>query len=170
MRLKRLISGNLLEINKNKDKEKESLEKSQEIEKHHKIQENLKSLNAYIKKLRYNPQDEQSEPGQNDKDSSINYGDVSKSGRQYSKRSDQSKRHNRANNRSRLYEDEQKLFDNIVKTKNNQSLDMKIDQKLPKHIKYTTLLSKDKKLKLAEQNNANQNVNGFILIKIVSRY
>lgn len=95
---------------------------------------------------------------QKGRDSSITRGEVSKSDLQNTKRSDQSKRHRRANNRSRLYEDEQKLFENIVKTKNNQSLDMKLDQNMPKHIKYTTLLSKDKKLKIADKHEAPKDV------------
>lgn len=69
---------------------------------------------------------------------------MSKSDRGTTKRSETSKRSRRANNRSRLYENEHKLFEHILKGKNNQSLDTNASKKQAKHIKYTTLLSKDK--------------------------
>lgn len=127
-----------------KTKEKESLEKSQEIEKHYKVQENLKILYAYIKKIRNQPFDDYTDLAKNQKDLFFRPGDVSKSDRGTTKRSETSKRSRRANNRSRLYENEHKLFEQMLKGKNNQSLDTTANKKQSKHIKYTTLLSKDK--------------------------
>ena len=62
----------------------------------------------------------------------------------------------RANNRSRLYENEQKLFEQILKGKNNQSLDTNGNKKQTKHIKYTTLLSKDKNGGIKSSSNTAQ--------------
>ena len=120
------------------------MEKSQEIEKHYKVQENLKILYAYIKKIRNQPLDDYTEVVNNHKDLSIKQGDLSKSDRGTTKRSETSKRSRRTNNRSRLYENEHKLFEQMLKGKNNQSLDTTANKKQTKHIKYTTLLSKDK--------------------------
>lgn len=147
-------SASLLRRNRNKEKEKETLEKSQEFQKHSKIQQNLKVLNAYIKKIRKQPNEELAEIPN---DELIKQEELNKTERMPSKRSDLTKRNRRANNRSRLYEDEQKLFDDIMKHKNNQSLDTKIDQKPHGHLKYTTLLSKDKKLSLEKNNKTAQN-------------
>lgn len=126
-----------------KNKVKETLEKSQEIEKHQKIHDNLKVLNAYIKKIRKHPVEPGIEIVNQAHDCSIKYDDLNRSDRQSTKRTN-SKKSRRANNRSRLYEDEQKIFEDIMKHKNNQSLDTKIDKHIPGHLKYTTLL-KDKK-------------------------
>lgn len=137
-----------------KNKDRETLEKSQEIKKHTKVHENLKVLNAYIKKIRVKPE----EPIANkNHDSSILNNDSNKSDRQVTKRSEASNRSKRANNKSRLYEDEQKIFEDIMKHKNNQSLDVKIEQQLPGHLKYSTLLSKDNKLKLDGNHKTSQN-------------
>jgi hypothetical protein len=150
----KLILGNLLRINRNKNKDRETLEKSQEIKKHTKVHENLKVLNAYIKKIRVKPD----EPIVNkNHDSSILNNDSNKSDRQITKRSEVSNRSKRANNKSRLYEDEQKIFEDIMKHKNNQSLDAKIEQQLPGHLKYSTLLSKDNKFKSDGNHKTSQN-------------
>lgn len=86
---------------RNKLKEKETLEKSLEIEKHFKVQENLKALHEYIKRLRVT---------QNE-DMSITRRKSSKSERQTHRKSTSSKRNRREHNRSRLYENAQKLFE-----------------------------------------------------------
>ena len=67
----------------------------------------------------------------------------SKSDKHSSRRTDSSKRHRRSYNKSRLYQDEKKLFEDIFKHKNNQSLDTKIDNKFRGHLKYNPL-SEDK--------------------------
>jgi hypothetical protein len=117
----------------------------------------LKVLNAYIKKIRKQPNDEQIEILANVHDTSLNHEDLNKSERMHTKHSDLTKRSKRTNNRSRLYEDEQKIFEDIIKHKNNQSLDTKIDQKPQGHLKYNTLLSKEKKLSLEKNNKTAQN-------------
>ena len=105
--------------------------------KHTKIYENLKVLNAYIKKIRKNPEEEMKFEVVKHHDSSITHNE--------SRVSERSKRHRRAYNKSRLYEDEQKIFDDILKHKNNQSLDSKLDQQpMHGHLKYNTLLGKGK--------------------------
>lgn len=139
--IKATLDGSL-RTSRNKTKEKESLEKSQEIEKHYKVQENLKILYAYIKKIRNQPPEDYNEIVGNQPIAKP--ADASKSERATTKRSETSKKSRRANNRSRLYENEQKLFEQILKGKNNQSLDTNLNKKQSKHIKYTTLLSKEK--------------------------
>lgn len=74
----------------------------------------------------------------------------SKSERQTHRKSTSSKRNRREHNRSRLYENAQKLFEYQNPSK-NQSIDAKLDKTASKHIKYTTLLSKDKKLKIVDK-------------------
>lgn len=97
----------------------------------------MKVLNAYIKKIRKNPEEETKFEVVKNHDSSITHNE--------SKISERSKRHRRAYNKSRLYEDEQRIFDDILKHKNNQSLDTKLDQQpLHGHLKYNTLLGKSK--------------------------
>lgn len=131
------------------------MEKSQEIQKHTKVHENLKVLNAYIKKTRVKPDELNINKLH---DSSILYQDSNKSDHQITKRSETTSKSRRANNRSRLYKDEQKLFEDIMKHKNNQSLDTKIEQQLPGHLKYSTLLSKEKRFNLDGYHKTSQNV------------
>lgn len=109
-------------------------------------------LNAYIKKIRKQPFDESVEIV-NIHDTSLKQEDLDRSDHQISKRTDIPKKHRRSNNKSRLYEDEQKLFEDIMKHKNNQSLDTKIEKHMPGHLKYTTLLSKDKKMSIDKKGN-----------------
>jgi hypothetical protein len=151
----KLILGSLSRINRNKKKDRETLEKSQEIQKHTKVHENLKVLNAYIKKTRVKPDEININKLH---DSSILYQDSNKSDHQITKRSETTSKSRRANNRSRLYKDEQKLFEDIMKHKNNQSLDTKIEHQLPGHLKYSTLLSKEKRFNLDGYHKISQNV------------
>lgn len=90
-------------------------------------------------------------------DASIKHDNFNRSVRQINKNSDPTKKHRRSNNRSRLYEDQKKIFEDMMKHKNNQSLDTKIDKHLPGHLKYTTLLSKDKKLQIDEKAKSGKN-------------
>lgn len=115
-------------------------------------------LNAYIKKIRSHAPDQSVDGDLEDLEEHLRYGDASKSERLGTKRPDTTKRNRRANNRSRLYEDEQKLFEDIMKHKNNQSLDTKISKQTPGHLRYTTLLSKDKKLCIDQHNVTSKNM------------
>lgn len=112
-----------------------------DLEKHLKIQENLKVLHSYIKKKRAKPHDESTMI--KDEGSLLINDGYSRSDKPSSRRTESSKRHRRSYNKSRLYQDEKKLFEDIFKHKNNQSLDTKIDKQFKGHLKYN-LLSEDK--------------------------
>lgn len=88
--LTKSTSESLLKKSKNKNKERASLERSQEFEKHSKIHENLKVLYAYIKRIRDQPQDDNID-NTKVKDVSTTQREQSKSEREMSKRSEYSK-------------------------------------------------------------------------------
>ena len=144
---------------KKKNKERETLEKSQEIEKHNKVQENLKVLHAYIKKIRKHPHEEQLQANNRDFDEPLKRDDLqeaSKSDSLFNRKYERPGKYRKNNNRSRLYENENKIFDFSSKNKNNISLDTKKEKHKSKHIKYTTLLSNDKDFLIYDKNNTSQ--------------
>lgn len=99
-------------------------------------------------------------------ESSIYHKESSKSERQTHRKSHSSKRNRKAHNHSRLYENAQKLFDYSNPNK-NQSIDSKMDKNGGKHIKYTTLLSNDTKLKVVDKSSSTHDHNSGKLARFL---